>query len=159
VKYLLDTTTCTYIINKKPPAVVTHIKSKQPDEIAISTITIAELECGVYRSRHADQNRIALLEFLVPITILDFDESAAAIYGSIKTSLEAKGTLIGTMDLLLAAQAISKNLILVTNNEREFRRVESLRLVNWTVRPSNASGQLSKPLDIQRKRFERTEPI
>jgi tRNA(fMet)-specific endonuclease VapC len=132
VKYLLDTNTCIYIINKKPPSAVDKIRSKHPDEVSISTITIAELEYGVYRSKHADQNRIALLEFLVPFVILDFDQSAAAVYGSVRASLERKGTPIGPMDLLLAAQALSQQLILVTNNEKEFRRVAALRIENWT---------------------------
>jgi len=131
VKYLLDTNTCIYIINKKPPSAVKHIRSKQPDEVSVSTITIAELEYGVYRSKHVDQNRIALLEFLVPFVILDFDHSAAAVYGSIRATLERKGTPIGPMDLLLAAQAMSQQLILVTNNEREFRRVAELQIENW----------------------------
>ena len=132
MKYLLDTNTCIYIINKKPPSAVDKIRSKHPDEVSISTITIAELEYGVYRSKHADQNRIALLEFLVPFVILDFDQSAAAVYGSVWASLERKGTPIGPMDLLLAAQALSQQLILVTNNEKEFRRVAALRIENWT---------------------------
>jgi tRNA(fMet)-specific endonuclease VapC len=131
VKYLLDTNTCIYIVNKKPPSAVNHIQSKQPDEVVISTITIAELEYGVYRSKHVDQNRIALLEFLVPFLILDFDQSAAAVYGSVRASLEQKGIPIGPMDLLLASQALSQHLILVTNNEREFRRVEGLQTENW----------------------------
>ncbi len=131
MKYLLDTNTCIYIINKKPPSAVNHIRSKLPDEVSVSTITIAELEYGVYRSKHTDQNRIALLEFLVPFVILDFDHSAAAVYGSIRATLERKGTPIGPMDLLIAAQAMSQQLILVTNNEREFRRVAGLQIENW----------------------------
>jgi tRNA(fMet)-specific endonuclease VapC len=111
--------------------VVARIRSKQADEIAISTITIAELEYGVYRSKHVDQNRIALLEFLVPFVILDFDQSAAALYGSIRASLESRGKPIGPMDLLLAAQTMSKGLILVTNNEREFKHLDGLRVENW----------------------------
>ena len=131
MKYLLDTNTCIYIINKKPPSAVNRIRSKHPDEVSISTITIAELEYGVHRSKHADQNRIALLEFLVLFTIVEFDQSAAAVYGSVRASLERKGSPIGPMDLLLAAQALSQQLVLVTNNEREFRRVAGLQIENW----------------------------
>jgi tRNA(fMet)-specific endonuclease VapC len=131
VTYLLDTNTCIYIINRKPLSTVNRIRSKHPDEVSISTITIAELEYGVHRSKHADQNRIALLEFLVPFTIVDFDQSAAAVYGSVRASLERKGIPIGPMDLLLAAQALSQNLIIVTNNERELRRVAGLQIENW----------------------------
>jgi len=97
----------------------------------VSTITIAELEYGVYRSQKTDQNRIALLEFLVPLAILDFDHGAAAVYGGIRASLESRGTPIGPMDLLIAAQAMSQGLILVTNNEREFSRLEGLGIENW----------------------------
>ena len=133
MKYLLDTNTCIYVINRKPPSAVARIRSKQPEDIAVSTITIAELGYGVHRSRKTDQNRIALLEFLVPLTILDFDQGAAAVYGSIRASLESKGTPIGPMDLLIAAQAMSQGLILVTNNEREFSRVDGLEIENWTT--------------------------
>jgi tRNA(fMet)-specific endonuclease VapC len=131
VKYLLDTNTCIYIINKKPPSAISRIRSKQPEEVAISTVTVAELEYGVHRSQRIDQNRIALLEFLVPLTILDFDQGAAAVYGSIRASLESRGTPIGPLDLMIAAAAMSQGLILVTNNEKEFSRVEGLQLENW----------------------------
>jgi len=134
VKYLIDTNTCIYIINRKPPSAVAHIRSKQSEDIAVSTVTIAELEYGVHRSRKIDQNRIALLEFLVPLIILDFDQVAAAVYGSIRSSLEARGTPIGPMDLLIAAQAVSQGLILVTNTEREFSRIEGLEIENWTTK-------------------------
>jgi tRNA(fMet)-specific endonuclease VapC len=129
--YLLDTNICIYLINKKPPIVLDHIRSKQPDEVAISTITIAELEYGVLRSKYPDQNRIALLEFLVPFSIIDFDQISATQYGYIRKELEPKGKLIGPMDLLLAAQAIARNLIFVTNNEKEFVRIKKLRIENW----------------------------
>lgn len=133
MKYLLDTNTCIYIINRKPPSAIARIRSKQLEDIAVSTVTIAELEYGVYRSQKIDQNRIALLEFLVPLIILDFDQGAAAVYGSIRSSLEARGTPIGPLDLLIAAQAVSQGLILVTNNEREFNRVDGLEIENWTT--------------------------
>lgn len=132
MKYLLDTNTCIYIIKRKPHSVVSRIRSKQPEEVIVSTVTIAELEYGVCRSQKIDQNRIALLEFLVPFTILDFDHGAAAVYGIMRASLESKGTPIGPMDLLIAAQAMSRGLILVTNNEREFSRVEGLQIEKWT---------------------------
>ena len=131
MKYLLDTNTCIYIINRKPPSAVYRIRSRNPDDIAISTITIAELQYGVYRSQYADRNRIALLEFLVPFIIIDFDQSAAAAYGIIRASLEKRGTPVGPMDLLIAAQALSEKLILITNNEKEFRRIEGLKIENW----------------------------
>lgn len=110
---------------------IKHIQTKQPEQIAISTITQAELEYGIARSKNVDQNRIALLEFLFPFLLIDFDQMAAVQYGLIRASLEAQGKPIGSMDMLLAAQAKSMDLILVTNNEKEFRRIEGLKLENW----------------------------
>ena len=129
--YLLDTNICIYIINKKPPAVVKRIQTKLPEQIAISSITLAELEYGIVRSRYPDRNRIALLEFLIPFMILDFDQMASVVYGWIRSFLESKGKPIGPMDLLLAAQAKSRNMILVTNNEKEFNRIDGLQTENW----------------------------
>lgn len=128
---MLDTNICLYIIKKKPSAVLKKVQSKQPGQITISTITLAELEYGIARSRYPDRNRVALLEFLFPFTILDFDQKAAVDYGRIRLLLESKGKPIGPMDLLLAAQARSHNLILVTNNEKEFKRIDGLRIENW----------------------------
>ena len=131
MNYLLDTNICIYIINKKPASVIKRIQTKQPEQIAISTITQAELEYGIARSRNIDQNRIALLEFLFPFLLIDFDQMAAVQYGLIRASLESRGKPMGSMDMLLAAQARSRDLILVTNNEKEFHRIEGLKLENW----------------------------
>lgn len=132
MNYLLDTNICIYIIKKRPAAaVLKRVQSKQPGQISISTITLAKLEYGIARSRYPDRNRIALLEFLFPFAILDFDQRACADYGRIRSSLESKGRAIGPMDLLLAAQAKSRDLILVTNDEKEFKRIDGLRIENW----------------------------
>ena len=131
MNYLLDTNICIYIINKKPATVLKRIQSKRPDQVAISTITQAELEYGLARSRFPEGNRAALLQFLFPFQLLDFDQLAAVQYGTIRSNLESKGRPIGAMDLLIAAQAVSRNLILVTNNEKEFGRVEGLKVENW----------------------------
>ena len=131
MSYLLDTNICIYIIRKKPSAVLHQVQTKQPGEVAVSTITLAELEYGIARSRYPDRNRVALLEFLLPFAILDFDQTASVEYGRVRSLLESKGRPIGPMDLLLAAQAKSRNLILVTNNEKEFRRIDGLRIENW----------------------------
>jgi tRNA(fMet)-specific endonuclease VapC len=131
VNYLLDTNICIYIINKKPATVLKRIQSKRPDQVAISTITQAELEYGLARSRFPERNRAALLQFLFPFQLLDFDQLAAVQYGTIRSDLESKGRPIGAMDMLIAAQAVSRNLILVTNNEKEFGRVVGLKVENW----------------------------
>jgi tRNA(fMet)-specific endonuclease VapC len=131
--YLLDTNICIYIIKKKLASVVNIIRSKQPEDIGISTVTIAELAHGIAKSLHPLRNRLALLEFLVPFHVLDFDQAAALRYGEIRTSLESRAAPIGRMDLLLAAQAKSQDAILVTNNEKEFRRIDGLRVENWAA--------------------------
>ena len=131
MKYLLDTNICIYIINKRPASVLDTIQSKHPDEISISSITIAELQYGAERSQNPHQNRIAILEFLMPFRLLDFDQRAASCYGKIRKELESRGTPIGPMDLLLASQASAYSLVLVTNNIKEFKRIDSLRLENW----------------------------
>lgn len=116
---------------EKPRAVTKRIRRHPPGHIAISSITIAELAYGVERSRFPDRNRIALLEFLFPFAILDFDPSAASEYGLIRHSLETAGRSIGPLDLLLAAQPRSRNLVFVTNNEGELKGVQGLRIENW----------------------------
>ena len=131
MKYLLDTNMCIYIINKGSTSVLDTIRSKNPDEISISSITIAELNYGAERSKNPHQNRIAILEFLISFSLLDFDQKAASKYGRIRKKLESKGTPIGPMDLLLASQAAAYNLIFVTNNIKEFERIDNLRLENW----------------------------
>jgi tRNA(fMet)-specific endonuclease VapC len=131
MNYLLDTNVCIYVINKRPQSVIRRVQTKKPEQIAISTITEAELEYGIARSKYPERNKIALLEFLFPFLLLDFDQMAAVQYGFIRASLESRGKPIGAMDMLLAAQARSRDIVLVTNNEKEFRRVEGLMIENW----------------------------
>jgi tRNA(fMet)-specific endonuclease VapC len=132
LKYLLDTNICIYIIKQKDPDILRRLQSFKEGEVGISSITIAELEYGVARSAQSQRNRLALASFLIPFEIVDFDQEAAMDYGLIRTWLEKEGKPIGSMDMLLAAQARSKGIVLVTNNEKEFARVPGLRLENWT---------------------------
>lgn len=132
MKYLLDTNMCIYIINKKDTGLLRQIQTYRNDDIAISTITIAELEYGVSKSSKTHQNRLALATFMIPFSVLDFNSEAATEYGIIRTWLEADGKLIGPMDLLIAAQARSRGLVLVTNNKKEFSQVPGLKVENWT---------------------------
>ena len=129
--YLLDTNICIYIIKKKPVDVLKTLKTKSKKDIYVSSITIAELEYGVAKSQFPEKNKIALIEFLSIFNILPFDDNDALNFGIIKKNLEKIGKIIGPMDLLLAAQAKTKNLILVTNNTKEFYRVEGLKIENW----------------------------
>ena len=100
--------------------------------MGISAIVLAELKHGVEKSSRPDQNRIALDKFCAPLTVLAFDDAAAGAYGRIRADLERDGQTIGAMDMLIAAHALAENAVLVTNNEREFRRVEGLAVENWT---------------------------
>jgi len=129
--YLLDTNICIYIIKKKPVDVLRTLKTKSRKDIYISSITIAELEYGVAKSQFPERNKIALIEFLSIFNILPFDDTDAVNFGITKTNLEKGGKTVGSMDLLIAAQAITKRLILVTNNTKEFERVEGLKMENW----------------------------
>lgn len=131
MKYLLDTNICIYIIKKKPHKVILHLKKLEMFDVCISVITLSELEYGVQKSKQPTQNKIALTEFLAPIKIIAFDERAAYYYGNIRAELERTGKVIGAMDLLIGAHAISLNLPLVTNNEKEFKRIEGLKIENW----------------------------
>ena len=129
--YLLDTNICIYIINKKPGSVIKKFENLDPDEIKISTITVAELEYGVSKSNKRDQNRIALRNFLSPFEIITFDIKDAEIFGIIRNDLENQGEPIGPYDMQLTAQALARDLILVTNNTDEFNRIKKLKLENW----------------------------
>lgn len=131
MKCLLDTNICIYIIKRKPGKVIKHFKDHKPGDIAISSISIAELNYGIEKSSKPDLNTIALKEFLQPLAILDYDEKDSEAYGKIRYELEKKGLPIGAMDLLIASQALSRDLILVTNNENEFKRIKGIKIENW----------------------------
>lgn len=133
MKYLLDTNICIYIIKKKPEKVIHQFSKVKVGEIAISSITIAELFYGAVKSSKPDENIIALQEFLLPLKRIDFSSDDALTYGKIRTELERKGKLIGSMDLLIAAIAVSRNLILITNNAKEFSRVSDIKIENWAA--------------------------
>jgi tRNA(fMet)-specific endonuclease VapC len=131
MKVMLDTNICIYLIKQQPPAVIERFLSQPVGEIGLSSITAAELAYGVSKSRQVSKNRHALEQFLAPLEIAPFDLAAAWSYGRLRGHLEAKGILIGSMDMLIAAHALSLGVRLASNNIREFRRVPGLRLKNW----------------------------
>lgn len=133
MKFMLDTNSCIYLIKKKNPKILAHLKRHTIGEIGISSITLAELQYGVANSKHIQRNRAALNEFILPLEIADFDEKAAEIYGNVRANLEKTGTPIGSMDMLIGSHALSLGVILVTNNVREFKRIKGLKIVDWTV--------------------------
>ena len=131
MRYLLDTNICIYMIRKKPKAVLESIKSLEVGDVAISSITLSELEYGVAKSSQIQQNRDALHAFLAPIEVAPYDHMAAYRYGQIRAFLEQKRLIIGAMDMLIAAHALSLSVPLVTNNIREFKRIPGLDIENW----------------------------
>ncbi len=133
MKFMLDTNTCIYIIKQKPAKTLKHFYSHNVGDIGISSITLGELQYGVSKSQHAQKNRQALAEFILPLEIADFDEKAAKTYGDIRAALEKAGTPIGSMDMLIGAHAISLGVTLITNNIREFKQIKGLKIVDWTA--------------------------
>ena len=130
MKYLLDTNICIYLINNRPKKVLAHFKRHSLGDIGISSITASELAFGVAKSA-SSKNSAALEAFLLPLNVVDYDAGAAMIYGDIRAKLEKQGKTIGPLDMLIAASALSRQLILVTNNEKEFRRISKLKVENW----------------------------
>lgn len=131
-KYLLDTDICIYVIRKKPIKIFDRFKALTIGQLAISSITYAELQFGVQNSSDPEANSLKLHKFLGPVDVLDFTSDAGVAYGSIRSSLKKSGQLIGGNDLLIAAHSISSGYVLVTNNVREYKRVPDLEYENWT---------------------------
>lgn len=130
--YLLDTNICIFAIRNKSQELLQIISQKVNDGIYISSLSIAEMEFGISNSLYQERNRMSLLKFLSIFEILDFTQNDAIPYGKIKSQLKNAGNIIGPIDMLLAGQAISNNLIMVTNNLKEFQRVEGLKIEDWS---------------------------
>jgi tRNA(fMet)-specific endonuclease VapC len=128
---MLDTNICIDIIRERPQAVLDRFESYTVGDIGISVITLAELEYGVSASRRPASNREALDQFVLPLVVAPFDRPATAAYGRLRTALEKRGQMIGAMDLLIAAHAVSLGVRLVTHNARESARVPGLKVEDW----------------------------
>ncbi len=130
-RYLLDTNICIYIRQHRPPQVLSRFERLKSGEAVLSVITYGELLYGAAKSqqRQAALGKLNQLVSLLPV--LPLPERAAHEYGEIRAALEAAGEMIGGNDLWIAAHAKASSLILVTNNEREFRRIPGLRVQNW----------------------------
>ncbi len=129
--YLLDTNICIYLIKKRPPEVLERFGQHSPQDVAISTITLFELGYGVEKSQYRQRSRDALAKFLLPLNLINLDRSSAIEAAIIRAQLEKKGLPIGPYDLLIAGLARSQDMTLVTNNIKEFERVDHLHLENW----------------------------
>jgi tRNA(fMet)-specific endonuclease VapC len=133
VRYLLDTNICIYIHRHRPAEVLARFQQLKPGEAAISVITWGELLYGAEKSQQRDRSMRILEEFTASVPVVPIPEGAGRVYGSIRAALEAKGEPIGNNDLWIAAHARTTGLTLVTNNEREFKRVAGLKVRNWTA--------------------------
>jgi tRNA(fMet)-specific endonuclease VapC len=111
--------------------VLKKLQHNRKSGLAISTITLAELEYGNENSQYKEKNKIALMQFLTIIDVKPFDEKASKEFGRIKKDLKDRKCLIGPYDMLIAAHAKSLDLILVTNNVKEFERIHGLSIENW----------------------------
>jgi tRNA(fMet)-specific endonuclease VapC len=130
-RFLLDTDICIYVL-KKDPEVLEQFLSKDNEDIVVSVITEAELRTGAAKSSSQIKALRVIENFLAPLELIDFTSEDAVVYAHVRAKLERAGTPIGPLDTLIAAQAISRQMTLVSNNEREFRRVHGLRFENWT---------------------------
>jgi len=130
MRYLLDTNTCIFLMKGNAEILERYLATRKYG-IAISSITVAELYYGVFNSTYAEKNNTNLINFLIGLDNLEFDSAAAVEYGRIRALLRKKGTPIGQMDMLIAAHAKAKDLILITDNVSEFERVEGLQFENW----------------------------
>ena len=131
MQYLLDTNICIYLIKKRPSEVLEQFKQHSPQDVAISTITLFELQYGIEKSQYRQASEGVLDKLLSPLDLIDFDRSSAIEAANIRAQLERKGMPIGSYDLLIAGLARSRGMTLVSNNTKEFERVVGLELENW----------------------------
>ncbi len=130
--WMLDTNICSYVIRRHPLGVKAQFDRAGADNLAISTIVLAELMFGAVRHpARADTIQADIRDFSSRLAVVSWSEAAANIYAGLRADLERKGTPIGNMDLLIAAHALAENATLVSNNTREFERVAGLQLENW----------------------------
>ena len=132
LRYMLDTDICIYVIKDRPSELRERF-NRQSQHLCMSAVTHAELVYGAEKSAHVERNLDVVENFAARMPVLPFDEKAATHYGEIRASLERKGEPIGPHDLMIAGHARSESLTLVTNNTREFERVDGLRIENWSV--------------------------
>jgi tRNA(fMet)-specific endonuclease VapC len=129
--YMLDTNICSYIIKKKPDYVYHKFNSFSPDNLCISIITYAELFYGIEKTKSKKINEDVIDAFLTMLEVFDWNKAAAKSYAKIRNELSLKGELIGNMDLMIAAHALSLNATVITNNVSEFKRIKKLKVENW----------------------------
>jgi tRNA(fMet)-specific endonuclease VapC len=132
VRFLLDTDTCIHAL-KQHEDVLRRLLAHRRSEVALSVVTEAELRTGAAKSAAPTRSALLVERFLHPLAILDFTSLDAIVYARLRAKLERAGTSIGPLDMLIAAQAVARRLVLVSSNAREFRRVPGLRLESWAA--------------------------
>lgn len=133
VRYLLDTDISIYIAKHNPPQVRARFTKHKAEELGMSVVTFGELRYGAEKSQHRKKSLAALKRLEEAIRVIPLSDAVGQHYGQIRAALEKKGRLIGNNDLWIAAHARAEGWTLVTNNEREFSRIEGLRVENWAV--------------------------
>lgn len=131
MRYLLDTNVWVDYLNQRFPGVTERVQRANPDELALSTVALAELRYGADKSQHPVRNHARIDVLAREVPFIDFDVAAAAAFGRLRSALEGQGTPIGSYDMLIASQAISRDLVLATDNISEFGRIGGLKLENW----------------------------
>lgn len=133
VRYLLDTNICIYIAKHNPPIVRERFARHTANELVMSVVTLGELRFGAEKSRSRERALAVISQLESAMQIAPLSEAAGQHYGQIRAALQQRGEIIGNNDLWLAAHARAEGWILVTNNEREFARVEGLQVENWAL--------------------------
>ena len=133
-RFLLDTNICIYIRQRRPDEVARRFLSLHPGEAVVSVITYGELLYGAFKSAQKAAALERIREFVRLVPALPLPDNAGEVYGAVRAELESVGEVIGNNDLWIAAHAVAADLTLVTNNEREFRRIRKLKLQNWIGR-------------------------
>jgi tRNA(fMet)-specific endonuclease VapC len=131
MRFMLDTNTCVDLIRERNHDILRRMKRRSPDELCVSSVTLSELEYGAAKSANPERNRLALAQFMTPVSVVSYDGAVAPVYGRVRAELEKAGTPMGPLDTMIAAHALSLGVTVVTNNEREFRRVAGLKVQNW----------------------------
>lgn len=131
-KFMLDTDICSYIMREKPIQVLERFDSYEMEQFCISVVSYAEFIYGVKKSSNPEKHRRLVENFVLHVDIIPWDCSSAEHYGQIRKELESRGQIVGNMDLMIAAHALSQGMTIVTNNERHFGRITGLRIENWT---------------------------
>jgi len=131
MQYMLDTNICIALVKRRPPQIQRKLSKIPVGQVGISSVVLAELWYGVFLSKRQEQNKRALKAFLDFVLVLDWPEEAAMVYGKIRADLKRQGKIIGAKDLLIAAHALAGDSVLVTDNLKEFNKIEGLRLENW----------------------------